>query len=98
MASDVTLTQYCTVALQHILLIATFFRQMPASANKILKGTNPDVDSYSAFFDNLGKGEGDTGLRSMLEEQGAKVVMVTGLATDYCVGYTALDAMSDRYN
>jgi nicotinamidase/pyrazinamidase len=54
------------------------------------KGTDPAVDSYSGFFDNGHRH--DTGLADYLRQQGVQVVYVAGLATDYCVKYTALDA------
>ncbi|WCJ60094.1 bifunctional nicotinamidase/pyrazinamidase [Fontisphaera persica] len=54
------------------------------------KGTDPAVDSYSGFFDN-GRRH-DTGLADFLRQQGVQEVHVAGLATDYCVKYTALDA------
>jgi len=54
------------------------------------KGMDPRVDSYSGFFDNGGKN--DSGLASWLREQGANEVAVCGLALDYCVKFTALDA------
>lgn len=53
------------------------------------KGTDPKVDSYSGFFDN---GRAATGLGDYLREQGVRRVYVCGLATDYCVAFTALDA------
>lgn len=56
------------------------------------KGMNPDVDSYSGFFDNARRG--DTGLGNFLKEKGIKTVFVAGLALDYCVKFTALDAES----
>jgi len=56
------------------------------------KGTDPEVDSYSGFFDN-GRLK-DTGLGSYLRQQGVDSVFVMGLATDYCVKFTALDAVS----
>jgi len=56
---------------------------------EILKGTNPEIDSYSAFFDN--GGTGDTGLQELLKGYVTEVVVI-GLATDYCVGSTTLDA------
>ena len=56
----------------------------------ILKGTDPEIDSYSAFFDNGHRKE--TGLQKLLKEKGVEEVFVMGLATDYCVKYTALDA------
>lgn len=55
------------------------------------KGTDPGVDSYSGFFDNGHRH--DTGLAEYLRQQGVGIVRVAGLATDYCVKYTALDAV-----
>ena len=63
----------------------------PAGTKIIYKGTNPDVDSYSAFYDNTGRGTGSTGLDILLED--VTEVVVVGLATDYCVGSTTLDAL-----
>ncbi len=54
------------------------------------KGTDPDIDSYSGFFDNGHKQA--TGLGAYLKQRGTREVYVLGLATDYCVKYTALDA------
>jgi len=56
------------------------------------KGMDPAVDSYSGFFDN-GRRHA-TGLEAYLREQGVTKVTVMGLATDYCVKWTALDAAS----
>jgi nicotinamidase/pyrazinamidase len=56
-----------------------------------LKGTDPGIDSYSAFFDNGHRKA--TGLGDLLREQSVKDVYVCGLATDYCVKFTALDAV-----
>jgi nicotinamidase/pyrazinamidase len=56
------------------------------------KGQDPTVDSYSGFFDN-GRRR-DTGLAAWLRERGVDEVWVMGLATDYCVKWTALDARS----
>jgi nicotinamidase/pyrazinamidase len=56
------------------------------------KGTQRDVDSYSGFFDNLRRRS--TGLGEFLEAQQVAQVYVLGLATDYCVRATALDARS----
>ncbi len=55
------------------------------------KGTNKEVDSYSGFFDN-GRRQ-STGMGDYLKEKGVDAVYVMGLATDYCVKYTALDAV-----
>ncbi len=54
------------------------------------KGTDREVDSYSGFFDN-GHTKA-TGLGAWLNERWVKQLYVLGLATDYCVKYTALDA------
>jgi len=54
------------------------------------KGTDPRIDSYSGFFDN-GKRKA-TGLGDYLKKLPATEVAVLGLATDYCVKFTALDA------
>ena len=55
------------------------------------KGTDPAVDSYSGFFDNARRN--DIGLDAYLKLQGVEEVFVMGLATDYCVKFTALDAL-----
>ena len=56
-----------------------------------LKGTDPAVDSYSCFFDN-GHRRG-TGLQQYLAERGVEEVVLAGLASDYCVRFSALDAV-----
>ena len=55
------------------------------------KGIDPHIDSYSAFFDN--KSLKSTGLDAYLKEKGAKEIYIVGLATDYCVKYSVLDAL-----
>ncbi|AJD41795.1 bifunctional nicotinamidase/pyrazinamidase [Rhizobium sp. SEMIA 4085] len=55
------------------------------------KGENPLVDSYSAFRDN--DRDASTGLSDFLEDQGVTELDVCGLATDYCVKFSALDAL-----
>ena len=54
------------------------------------KGTDPEIDSYSGFFDNGHRKA--TGLEAFLREQEVRQVFILGLATDYCVKWTALDA------
>lgn len=54
------------------------------------KGKNPEVDSYSGFYDNARRG--DTGLGDFLHSLAIQQVFVCGLALDYCVKFTALDA------
>jgi len=54
------------------------------------KGFHGHVDSYSAFFEN--DRTTPTGLNGYLRERGIERVFLAGLATDYCVAYSALDA------
>jgi len=54
------------------------------------KGTDPRIDSYSGFFDNGQRKS--TGLGDYLKGRPASAVYILGLATDYCVKYTALDS------
>ena len=55
------------------------------------KGTDPAIDSYSGFFDNGHRKS--TGLGEWLKVRAVSEVFVCGLATDYCVKFTALDAV-----
>lgn len=55
------------------------------------KGTHPGIDSYSGLFDNGHRQS--TGLGEWLRERGVTDLYVCGLATDYCVKFTALDAV-----
>ena len=57
----------------------------------VQKGVHPEIDSYSGFFDN-GHLQA-TGLEDYLRSQGVDRVVILGLATDYCVKFTALDAL-----
>ncbi len=57
----------------------------------VTKGTSRDIDSYSGFFDNNQRQA--TGLLDILQRSGITRVHVMGLATDYCVKFTALDAL-----
>jgi nicotinamidase/pyrazinamidase len=61
-------------------------------ARTFLKGTDMEVDSYSGFFDN--EHLRATGLGDYLTAQGVTNVVIAGLATDYCVKFTALDALA----
>jgi nicotinamidase/pyrazinamidase len=58
-------------------------------AKVFTKGTDPAIDSYSGFFDNGHRRA--TGLGDWLKARGVTEVHVCGLATDYCVKFTALD-------
>ena len=64
--------------------------KLPTAQLIIRKGYNPGVDSYSAFEEADRKTV--TGLAGYLKARGIKTVYVTGLATDFCVGWTAIDA------
>lgn len=57
-----------------------------------VKGTDPEIDSYSGFYDNGHRKA--TGMGDFLKEKGVDRVYVMGLATDYCVKFTALDAVA----
>ena len=61
----------------------------------VRKGFRPEVDSYSAFFEN--DHETETGLDDYLNAKGITAVTLVGLATDFCVQYTALDAAKLGY-
>ena len=57
----------------------------------VRKGFRPEIDSYSAFFEN--DHATPTGLAGYLRERGISDLTFVGLATDYCVAYSALDAV-----
>lgn len=57
----------------------------------IRKGFHRDIDSYSAFFEN--DRATPTGLAGYLRERGIGTLTLAGLATDFCVAYSALDAV-----
>jgi nicotinamidase/pyrazinamidase len=59
------------------------------------KGIQADIDSYSGFFDNGHRAE--TGLHAWLQQQGVTELHIAGLATDYCVKFTVLDALQLGY-
>lgn len=61
----------------------------------IRKGANPLLDSYSAFFEN--DRQTTTGLDGYLKAFSISTVFLGGLATDYCVFYSAMDALRLRY-
>ena len=56
-----------------------------------VKGTDPTIDSYSGFFDNGHRKS--TGLGDFFKQKGVKELFVMGLATDYCVKFSVLDAL-----
>lgn len=59
-------------------------------AKVVVKGTDADIDSYSGFYDNGHRRA--TGLGDFLKQKRVSTVFVAGLATDYCIKFTALDA------
>ncbi len=59
------------------------------------KGTRPEIDSYSGFHDNGHRHS--TGMAEWLRERGITRVTICGLATDYCVKFTALDAIDEGF-
>ncbi len=62
----------------------------------IRKGFRPAIDSYSAFFEN--DRTTTTGLHGYLQARGVTSLVLAGLATDYCVAYSALDAVGLGYD
>lgn len=62
----------------------------------IRKGYRKAIDSYSAFFEN--DHMTPTGLGGYLKERGIKNITLAGLATDFCVAYSALDAAAQGFN
>lgn len=59
------------------------------------KGTDPKIDSYSGFYDNGHRKS--TGMAEWLREQGIDEVHVLGVATDFCVKFTVLDALQEGF-
>lgn len=59
------------------------------------KGMDPDIDSYSGFYDNGYKKA--TGMAGYLRERKVSNVYICGLAGDFCVGYTAKDALKENF-
>ena len=63
---------------------------VPPHATVLRKGVHGSIDCYSAFFEN--DGTTAVGLDAVLREAGVREVVLAGLATDFCVLHTALDA------
>jgi nicotinamidase/pyrazinamidase len=64
-------------------------------ARIFFKGIDAHIDSYSAIYDNGHRRS--TGLAEYLREQGVRSIFLLGLATDYCVKFTALDALAEGF-
>ena len=69
---------------------------IPHAALVIRKGFRPQIDSYSAFYENDRRTP--TGLGGYLRERGLKRVFVAGLALDFCVRYSAEDAKREGFD
>lgn len=69
--------------------------RLPKAELVIRKGFHPDVDSYSAFRE--GDQRTTTGLGGYLRARGFERIFVCGLATDYCVGWTAMDGRDEGF-
>ena len=61
----------------------------------VRKGNDPAIDSYSAFYENDHRTP--TGLTGCLRERGGRRLFLAGLATDFCVQYSALDARREGF-
>jgi len=77
---------------------AEFHAQLDVNQASVIlrKGTNKDIDSYSAFVENDQKTP--TGLHGYLKEHNINQIVLVGLATDFCVYYSAMDAAAKGYN
>jgi nicotinamidase/pyrazinamidase len=64
-------------------------------AHIVLKGCDPEIDSYSAFFDNARQKQTD--LHAFLQTRGVTDLYLCGLATEYCVLFSALDGLDLGY-
>jgi nicotinamidase-related amidase len=69
--------------------------EIPAGATVVRKGIHPEIDSYSAFFEN--DRQTPVGLDAVLRGHAAREIVLAGLATDYCILHTALDARALGY-
>lgn len=69
---------------------------LPHAQLIIRKGCNPDIDSYSAFLE--ADRRTTTGLSGYLKERGVDTVYMLGLALDFCVMFSALDARAAGFN
>lgn len=70
--------------------------RIPHAQLVIRKGYNPEIDSYSGFME--ADRQTSTGLAGYLKERGFRRVFCVGLATDFCVAWTALDAQAAGFD
>ncbi len=77
---------------------AEFHRDLDVNAADLIlrKGFRPEIDSYSGFFEN--DHATATGLAGYLRTRGVTDVTLVGLATDFCVAYSALDAAAQGFH
>ena len=77
---------------------AAFHAGLNADAAQLVlrKGFHPDIDSYSAFYEN--DHTTPTGLDGYLRSRGVTSVTLVGLATDFCVAWSAVDAARHGYD
>ena len=68
---------------------------LPHASLIVRKGFRREIDSYSAFFEN--DGATPTGLAGYLRERQLSRIFLCGLATDFCVHYSALDALKECF-
>lgn len=78
----------------HELVLSSGMEQRACAV--IRKGMNPNVDSYSAFYEN--DKSTATGLAGYLKDRQIERVFVVGLAYDFCVAYSAIDAIKDGFD
>lgn len=72
-------------------------KKLPVRLNAVIrKGSDPRIDSYSAFYDNHHARQ--TKMIAHLQNLRIRDLVLTGLATDYCVRFTAEDALKEGYN
>lgn len=77
---------------------AAFHRDLKTDKADLIirKGFRAEIDSYSAFFEN--DHQTPTGLHGYLQERGIKALVMVGLATDFCVRFSAVDAAKLGYD
>jgi len=77
---------------------AEFHSELDTSKAKavIRKGTNRQIDSYSTFFEN--DRTTPTGMAGYLRQNGFKRIFLTGIATEYCVGFSAIDGIEEEFD
>ena len=88
-------TDHCVEGTQGAMFRAELKPTEDKACAVVRKGMNKNVDSYSAFFEN--DKTTSTGLASFLKERGIKRVFFVGLAYDFCVGFSAIDAKNEGF-